>query len=217
MKLHRGNFNSNKLFLEKTRLLRRTHTILEIGSGHGAMIKYLQNKGFNIIGLEINDRYIKSAKKNFGINLIKFNGKTYPFEKNKFDIAMSFDVLEHIPNTEFHLQEVKKILKNEGYYLLGTPNKITNILFEIIKEKSLTRWKKYHCSLCTYWGLKKIFQKNGFEIKFVYVPIINDFFKAKIKKYLGCFGLFLIKIFNPDKFPIFLKTNFYIIAKNKKV
>jgi 16S rRNA A1518/A1519 N6-dimethyltransferase RsmA/KsgA/DIM1 with predicted DNA glycosylase/AP lyase activity len=62
MKLHRGNFNSNKLFLGKTRLLKRTHTILEIGPGHGAMMKYLQNKGFNIIGLEINDKYIKSAK-----------------------------------------------------------------------------------------------------------------------------------------------------------
>ncbi len=217
MKLHRGNFRSNKLFLKKTKLLKRTHTILEIGSGHEAMIKYLRDNDFNTVGLEINDKYIKSAKQNFDINLTKFNGKNYPFEKNKFDIVMSFDVFEHIPNTQFHLQEVKRVLKNNGYYLLGTPNKITNILFEIVKEKSLIKWRKYHCSLYTYWGLKKKFSKNGFEIKFISIPIVNSFFKAKIKKYLSNFGLSIIKILNPDRLPLFLKTNFYIVAKVKKL
>lgn len=215
MKLHRGNFNSNKLFLEKTRLLKHTQAILEIGSGHGAMIKYLLDNGFGAVGLEINDKYIKSAKENFGVNLMKFNGKNYPFEKNKFDIIISFDVFEHIPNTHFHLQEIKRVLKNDGCYLLGTPNKITNILFEIIKEKSLTEWRKYHCSLYTYWGLKKIFKQHGFRVNFIKVPVVNNFFRKKVRKYLGSFGVKIISLYNPDKFPLYLKTNFYVIAKNQ--
>jgi SAM-dependent methyltransferase len=215
MKIHRGNFKSNKLFLkklEKMGILKHNHTIPEIGSGHGAMVNFLRNKGYNILGTEINDEYIQSAKENFGVNLIKFNGKNYPFGKNKFDIIISFDVFEHIPNTHFHLQEIKKVLKNDGCYLFGTPNKITNILFEIIKGKSLTKWKKYHCSLYTYWGLKKIFKQQGFNISFIKIPIVNDFFKEKVRKYIGGVGLRMLSICNPDKLPLWLRTNFFVIT-----
>lgn len=194
-------------------ILKQNHTILEIGSGYGSIVNFLKNKGYNIVGTEINDEYIQSAQKFSDVKLIKIKKEgTYPFRKNKFDIIISFDVFEHIPNTQFHLQEVKRILKNGGYYLLGTPNKITNILFETIKEKSLTKWKKYHCSLYTYWGLKKIFRQQEFKISFIKIPLVNDFFKNKIHKYLGKFGVKILSFCNLDKFPLYLRTNFYIMA-----
>jgi hypothetical protein len=111
------------------------------------------------------------------------------------------------------LQEVKRVLKNNGYYLLQTLNKITNVFFEIIKEKSFTKYKKYHCSLHTYRQIKKRFIKNNFRVEFINIPIVNNYFKTKIKKYLGFFGIFLIKFINIDKLPLYLKTNFYIVAK----
>lgn len=43
----------------------------------------------------------------------------------------------------------------------------------------------------------------------------NEFFKEKIKKYFGIFGLIALRIFNPDSFPpflYFLRTKFFIIA-----
>lgn len=210
MKIHRGNFESNKLFLNKANVLQPHHKILEIGAGHGVLVKYLLDCGFSVVGAEINQDYIKSAKENFNINLISINGKVYPFEDNSFDAVMSFDVFEHIPNTESHLKEVKRILKKGGYYLLGTPNKITNIPFEVLKEKGLTKWKKYHCSLHTYWQLKKAFREAGFEVDFIDVPVVNDFFKDKIKKYTGSIGLKALSLCNPDKFPMYLRTNFYV-------
>lgn len=213
--INRGNLESNLFFLEKTGLFDFNKKVLEISSGKGLMLKTLRDRGYNVIGTEVNDEYIEFAKREFQLNLVKMKDGKIDFPDNYFDIVLSFDVFEHIPDSDFHLQEIQRVLTPNGFYLLSTPNKLTNIPFEIIKEKSFTKWRKYHCSLHTYWKLKKRFLNNNFEVEFLNIPLINDYFKNKIKKYLGFFGLFLIKIINPDYLPKPLKTNFYIIARKK--
>lgn len=213
MKIHRGNFDSNKLFLEKTGLIKPGIKVLEIGSGTGAMVNYLKNIGADIRGSEVNDEYIIFSKKNYSIDLVKINNDKLPFEDSSFDLIISFDVFEHIPDTDRHLQEVKRLLKIDGKYIFSTPNKLTNIPFEIIKEKSLLKWKRYHCSLHTYNGIRKRLASNGFQYEFLDIPIVTEYFKNKIKRYLGRFGLAAIKIMNPDKLPKPLRTNFYLIAE----
>lgn len=216
MKIHRGNFESNVLFLKKAKVLKKGQKILEIGSGNGAMVSYLKKEGFNITGTEINKKYIAFAKKQFGVKLLPSKGESLPFKDKSFDVVLSFDVFEHIPDSNTHLQEVRRVLKDGGIYAFVTPNKLTNVPFEILKERSLTKYKEYHPSVKTYWGLKNLLQKQSFNLKFIEVPVVTPYFEEKIKKYLGSFGLFLIKIINPDLLPIFFKTNFYMISKNQK-
>jgi len=213
IELSRSNFEANIRFLKKTRLLNKNKKMLEIGSGKGVMVNYLSKKGYDIIGTEIKDNYIKFAKNRFGIVLKKISGEDLNFKNNSFDIVLSFDVFEHIPDTNKHLNEVRRVLKSNGHYLLQTPNKWTNLPFEIIKNKSLKKHKQYHCSLHNYWELKKRFKENGFNVKFYGIPVVNDFFKKKIKKQFGTLGLIILKILNPDYFPYFLKTNFYLVAR----
>ena len=213
MKINRGNLESNKLFLKKSNLLNNDKKILEIGSGNGVMVDYLSKEGFCITGTEINDEFISFAKKQYNVDLKKMGGSRLDFPDNSFDIVLSFDVFEHIPDTDRHLQEVKRILKPSGYYLFVTPNRWTNIPFEIIKEKSLTKWQKYHCSLHDYWQIQKRLRKHGLSMKFIKIPLVNDYFLEKIKKYLGNIGLYAIKIVNPDKLPFCLQTNFFVIAQ----
>lgn len=214
--INRGNLEANKDFLRKTKLLNKKQKILEIGSGKGSMVNYLRKKGYNIIGTEISKEFIKESKEIYGkLSIKQMSGDNLKFKDNSFDVVLSFDVFEHIPDSDKHLQEVKRVLKPEGYYLLQTPNKITNIPWEIAQTKSF-RHKQYHCSLHTLKQLKKRFSKNKFEAKFIDIPITNKFTLSKVKRKLGNLGLFLFKIFNPDKMPSFLKTNFYIIARSKK-
>ena len=168
IKINRGNFEANVFFIKKTGLLTKDKKILEIGSGNGTMVNYLSKQSYNIIGTEINEEYVSFAKNNFGIKLKKISGENIKFKDNSFDSVLSFDVFEHIPNSDKHLQEVKRVLKPKGHYLLQTPNKWT---------------------------------------------IVNDFFKEKIKKQFGVLGLTALKFFNPDIFPYFLKTNFYLVSK----
>lgn len=215
-KINMSNFEANKEFLKKTNLLNKEQKILEIGSGKGSMVNYLKGEGYKIIGTELSQEYIKEAYQIYGKLPIKqMSGDNLQFKDNSFYIVLSFDVFEHIPDSDKHLQEVRRVLKPRGYYLLQTPNKITNMLWEIICSKSL-RGNRDHVSLHTYYGLKKRFKKNHFKIEFVKIPITNEFTLEKVKKKLGAFGLFLFNIFNPDKMPWSFKTNYYIISRSLK-
>ena len=213
IKIDRGNFASNINFLKKANILEKKQRILEVGSGTGHLARYLTDRGYHIVGTEINRQYIDFAKERFGISLLEMKGENLQLKNKTFDVVLSFDVFEHIINTDEHLKEVRRVLKPHGYYLLSTPNKWTNIPFEIISKKSLFGYKKYHCSLHNYWQIKKRFNYNGFSIRFIDILVANNFFKKKVKKNLGFLGLFLLKTINLDKLPLFLRTNFYIVAQ----
>ncbi|WP_413163506.1 class I SAM-dependent methyltransferase [Capilliphycus salinus ALCB114379] len=210
-----GNLESNLDFLEKANLLKPTDAILEIGSGNGNLLNNLYRQGYNIRGVEINPVRIEESQTLYGnLPLSKVHSEALPFANDSFDVVMSFDVFEHIPNSDLHLQEVHRVLKPEGLYIVQTPNKLTNSVFETIRWKSFTKWQADHCSLHTYWGMIKRLTKNGFDsIEFYDVPTVTDFFKVKVKTYLGGFGLASLKVVNPDRFPLYLRTNFYLTAK----
>lgn len=212
VKVDYSNFESNLIFLERVKVLSYDINILEVGAGTGHLIKNFRDQGYKIIGTEANDKFIQYAKENYNIDLIKETTSTLNFKVCSFDMVMSFDVIEHIPKVNEHIKEVKRILKGKGVYVLSTPNKWTNIPFEIIRHKSFTEYKKDHCSLMSYWQLKKIFEYHGFDVQFIDVPIVNDFFLKKIYKHLGIIGLIIFKYIPIDKLPLFLRTNFYLIA-----
>lgn len=217
MKIHRGNFESNIAFLNRVPFLETPKRILEIGSGRGAMVRELLNRGHQVTGTEVSSEYSAYAHKEYQVELVPISTETtkLPFGDQSFDVVVSFDVFEHIPDTEGHIQEVRRILAPGGRYLLATPNKWTNIPFEIIKERSFTKYKEYHCSLHTYWALRRRFEQAGFAVTFVAVPLVTPFFLEKMRKYFGSFGILLVKVLRPDSWPQWLKTNFYIIAEKK--
>jgi SAM-dependent methyltransferase len=209
-----GNWESNLMFLDTTKVLAKNQKILEIGSGVGTLLKHLLDQGYDAQGTETDNEYIKKSKELYGnIPITSVNSELLPFEDNIFNVVISFDVFEHIPNSDSHLAEVKRVLKNGGYYLLQTPNKYTNIPFEVIRQKSLVAWKEDHVALHSYKGIIKRFKRNGFKVEVLPIPVVTNFFRLKIDRYLGKFGLLLLHVINPDKLPRNFRTNFYIKAQ----
>ena len=217
-KINYSNLEANLDFLLNNKLINKKDKILEIGSGKGVLLNNLFRKGYNIVGLEVNNSFLKRSKKLFGKKLPLYltKGTKLNFEANSFDVVLSFDVLEHIPETNNHFQEVRRILKPNGRYLFCIPNKLTNIPYEIIRQKSLTKYKEWHCSLYSVWGIKKRLKRNNFKTKFYNQKIFSAFFLDKIKKSFGGLGLNLIRISNPDLLPIFLKPSLYVEARKIK-
>jgi len=46
----------------------------------------------------------------------------YPFEDNQFDVVECFDVIEHLSNIPKSLEEIHRILKNQGILKITTPH-----------------------------------------------------------------------------------------------
>ena len=184
---------------------------MELGCGSGQLASFFYKKGVSIIASDISETAIDHARKLYpDVMFQTHSAEELPYEDGSFDIVMSFDVLEHLPNVDQHLREVRRVLKPDGYYLFQTPNKLSNAIFETLKCRSMA-WKKYHPSLHYYGQLKHRLKRNRFRPKCVKMDTMNEFAIKKIKK-IGLPGWLLAWI-NFRYMPFRLQTNFYVIAQ----
>lgn len=105
------------------------------------------NRIENYVGLDIE----------LGLNYYKvkpdvlWNGITMPFGDNSFDVVMSTEVLEHIPNPDIYLLEVKRVLKPDGIFFFTVPFLMS--LHEVPHD-----YYRY-----TPYSLEMIFKRLGFS------------------------------------------------------
>lgn len=176
--------------------------LLDLGAGNGAWTKIIAQK----IGTkDITMVDITPANKN--IIRADLNVK-FPLPSNHFDVISANQIIEHINNTETFLRECKRVLKKNGYALISTENLSSwyNIFALIMGWQPpsidhnhplshLTipiKPKHGHVKAFSYFGLKKLLQKNGFIIEKYLTssidPIHSHHLTIKVKKNL---------IFNP--------------------
>ncbi len=209
-----GNLAANLDFLDQTGLLRPGARVLEIGTGRGTLLHELLSRGVDVVGIDASADRVREARARYGpLPVQQASGTALPYADATFDVVMSFDVFEHIPDSDAHLSEVRRALKPGGWYLLQTPNKWTNTVFETIRWRSLTRWREDHCSLHTYRQLERRFARHGFETSFADVRLVTPFYREKVRRYLGRPGLWLLAVANPDWLPRRLRTNYYLRAR----
>lgn len=207
MEYNFGNFEANKRFLESQNINWKNKKVLEIGCGNGSMTEYLFDKGANITAIDLSDKYLSNAigrfKSKLGNVFQKMSGDDLKFPDNSFDIVVSFDLIEHIPDTNKHLFEVKRVLKSGGSYLFQTPNKIPSAMFAIVRDKSF-EYKINHPSLQTKASLRRFAKKLCMDITFVKVDYFTDWYKNKLPK--------ILRGINPQKFG-FETNNFAVMKK----
>ena len=208
---NRGNLQVNLDFLKQTGLINAHQKVLELGCGTGNLAHFLRTTGVAVIGSDIAQTAINHARQCYpDMDFRAHSAEELPYEDGSFDIVMSFDVLEHLPNVDQHLREVRRVLKPGGCYLLQTPNKLSNAVFETLKCRSL-EWKRYHPSLHFFGQLKKRLTGNGFRCQCIKMNTMNEFAVNKIKK-IGLPG-WLFAWINFRYLPFRLQTNFYVIAQ----
>src|SRR5687767_10812802 len=90
-----GNAEANLRFLSDAAPLQPGARILEIGSGRGALLRYLLQQGHAIQGAEVSTDRIAESRELYGIlPITQVEGVALPFPDGAFDVVLSFDVFE---------------------------------------------------------------------------------------------------------------------------
>ena len=92
--------------------------LLDIGAGTGDFLVFAKNDGWQITGIE------PSAKaKAIAINKeVNFADNLSDLESNSFDVITMWHVLEHVPNLDEYIFELKRLIKPTGTILIAVPN-----------------------------------------------------------------------------------------------
>ncbi len=206
-----GNLEVNLRFLEKTQCLKTNDRVLEVGCGIGTIVNSLSRQGYRAFGSDISQTAVEYGHRKYpGIDLDVESAEQLNRKDAEFDVVLSFDVLEHLFGVDKHLREVARVLKPDGCYLLQTPNKFVNSLFETCRSRSL-KWRVYHPSLHTPRQLRRRLQAHNFSVRFVKMNPVTTFFLKKLHRLPLL--VWLVKRIPFESLPLFMQTNLYVIAR----
>lgn len=178
--------------------LKKSDSVLEIGSGFGAFAEFLKSNSINnLVGLELNPLAVKKC------NELGFNVKQVLIQDEAlnhfetYDAVCYFQVLEHITDVRSFIQSSLDSLKKGGRLIIGVPN---NNPYLFINDKWHTlNLPPHHAGLWNKKSLKaleNIFSISLENIEFEPLENTYDYFIKVQLENSTFFKRSIIKIFN---------------------
>lgn len=218
-KYSKGMKNSNfdrKLIIRNLRGF-KAKSFLDLGCGDGSFTLRVAEtvKADEIVGVEIDEEKCKKAEEK-GIKIFCRDLKEkFLFDNNYFDLILSRQSIEHLYFTDKYLEEIRRVLKPEGTFILTTTNLAAlhyrfMLLFGM--QPMCLHPSKYkvfplkgenpfygHKSVFTYGALKEVLKKNNFKIiksgthsLYLFPRWLSEII-CRVFKNFGIYSFFIIK------------------------
>ena len=127
------------------KLLLKNLEILDIGCGGGLISEPMARLGGKITGIDASEKNIKIAslhgkESNLKINYLNKSPEQLD-EKEKFDIILNLEIVEHVDNLNLYLKSCHRLLKKNGLMFTATINRtFTSYIKAIIGAEYILRW-----------------------------------------------------------------------------
>ncbi len=94
--------------------------VLEIGCAAGGILKYFEDKGATVTGIDLGEEYLEFGRKEHGLNLKRMN--LFDLDTSeKYDLIIYSHVVEHILDPASHFNFIKQILNPGGKVFVEVP------------------------------------------------------------------------------------------------
>lgn len=181
-KKHTLDYHTRWGYRNRIRLLRKFglrshHRILDYGCGKGLFVQTLKSAG-----------YTHAA----GYDPLIPEYSDPGILTELYDVLVSFDVIEHVPEPDAYLKELASMLKPGGLLILGTPN-AEDLSLAKGKELTVELSQPYHRHILSARALFSLVERNNLTVISVYrrfyfdtlAPFVNTRF---MWKYIGQLG-----------------------------
>lgn len=164
--------------------------ILDIGAGTGDFLLVAKENDWQTIGVEPSEK-AKTIAINKGVSFVE---NTAELENHSFDVITMWHVLEHVPNLDNQIKELKRLLKPNGSLIIAVPN------FKSFDAKHYGKyWAAYDVPI-HFWhfskkAIKSLFEKESMQLektlpmKFdsFYVSLLSEKYKSGKMNFIKAF------------------------------
>jgi 2-polyprenyl-3-methyl-5-hydroxy-6-metoxy-1,4-benzoquinol methylase len=117
--------------------------VLDIACGEGYGAAALQKAGAaHVTGVDVSESICLHAQSKYGLDARPGSAEQIPLADGSVDVIVSFETIEHVPDTSRFLDECVRILVPGGRLIISTPNKG---IYRYRQEAQ----NPYHCSEMT--------------------------------------------------------------------
>lgn len=141
----------------------RPGRVLDVGCAAGYFLKVMQEEGWQVTGLEPSDAIRAHAATLVGEeNLMAGTLGDVDLEPASFDLITMWDVLEHIPDPVAAVRQARRLVRQEGRFLVETQN-VDSRAARFLGR----RWQHYkHAEHIYHFNAKtldEVLRRGGFE------------------------------------------------------
>lgn len=160
----------------------RPETLLDIGCGRGFLLDQLSSRGLTgLTGVDVYDD-VRSEHWDYARGDVT---REMPFADASFECVVAGEIIEHVPDPDSFLREIRRVLKPGGTLIISTPNMVSwanRILVplgvqplgtETSSEVALGRKHRLlgqgnqvqgHLKVFTHRALREILERYGFTV-----------------------------------------------------
>ena len=142
----------------------------EVGCGMGYFLRYAQDKGYSVSGIEYAGLGVTACREKFGLDVQQSSLEDFSPPSSRFDVIFMGDVLEHLLQPLEMLRKARTMLKPSGIVALEVPsmfNSLTGRLavagYRLLRMQKKMSMPPYHVSEFTPATLRAMILKAGFR------------------------------------------------------
>ncbi len=174
--------------------------LLDVGCGTGEFLLNCKNNGWNVVGVEPNQNAKSLAETKLTVcSISKIYTNLSDINSEKFDVITLWHVLEHVPNLEAYILNLKHLLKPNGILVIAVPN---------FKSYDANYYKQYWAAFDVprhLWHFSKksielLFSKENMAVKKIlpmkfdsfYVSLLSEKYKNGKSNFISAFYIGLL-------------------------
>lgn len=146
--------------------------LIDIGCGAGDFLSFFASDKWDLYGIEPNSVGFDLSCKKVEGKIFNNNLSNCKFQGNYFDVITMWHVFEHVYDPNEEVQEIKRILKNDGIFVLAIPN-IHSFGFKLGRKNWFHLDSPRHLYHYDPTTISNILNKNGFKVFRIDFPSLD--------------------------------------------